>query len=53
MLGISETAILILLSVGMLIFGHDKIPEFARSLGKAREEFQKGLGNNSEEEENE
>jgi len=53
MLGISETAILVLLSIGMLIFGHDKIPKFARSLGKAREEFQKGFDNDSEEERDE
>jgi len=49
MLGLSETAILMLIAAGMVLFGHDKIPKFARSLGKAREEFQNGLEDGSEE----
>lgn len=42
MLGLTETSILVLAVVGMVFFGHDKIPKFARSLGKARSEFENG-----------
>ena len=34
---------LVILLVAVLLFGGKKIPELARSLGKARFEFKKGL----------
>ena len=34
--------IILLLFVVLLLFGAKKIPEFARSLGKAKAEFQRG-----------
>ena len=35
--------LLIILAVVMVLFGAKKLPEFARSLGKAKGEFRKGL----------
>lgn len=35
--------LLIIAAVVMLLFGAKKLPEFARSLGKAKGEFKKGL----------
>lgn len=35
--------LLIIAAVVMLLFGSKKLPEFARSLGKAKGEFKKGL----------
>ncbi len=35
--------LLIVAAVVMLLFGAKKLPEFARSLGKAKGEFRKGL----------
>lgn len=37
----SETILLVVI-VGIVLFGSSKIPEFARSLGKATGEFKKG-----------
>ncbi len=39
----STTEWLIILAVVVLLFGGAKIPELARSLGKAKSEFQKGI----------
>jgi len=35
---------MVLVVVGIIIFGAKKIPEFARSLGKAQGEYQKARG---------
>lgn len=35
--------LLIVAAVVMLLFGAKKLPEFARSLGKAKGEFKKGM----------
>lgn len=35
--------LLLIAAVIMLLFGAKKLPEFARSLGKAKTEFKKGL----------
>jgi len=37
-----ENIIIILIAIGAIIFGAKKIPEFARSLGRAQGEFAKG-----------
>ncbi|MBU2577539.1 twin-arginine translocase TatA/TatE family subunit [Patescibacteria group bacterium] len=34
---------LVVLLIILLLFGSSKVPEFARSLGKAKSEFKKGL----------
>lgn len=37
-----ETVIIAIVIIGALIFGAKKIPELARTLGKAKGEFEKG-----------
>ena len=51
MLGTTE--ILIICGVVVLLFGAGAIPKFARSVGKARKEFEKGIeeGNDSNKDE--
>ncbi len=46
---IGETEILIIGGVILFLFGGSKIPELARSIGKARSEFEKGLKDEKEE----
>jgi len=41
MLGPEDLGIVLL--VGLVVFGGSKIPQLARSLGQAKNEFQKGL----------
>jgi len=41
MLGTTEIIILVIV-IGVLIFGAKKIPELARTFGKAKGEFEKG-----------
>jgi len=38
--------IMVVALVALVVFGGSKIPELARSLGKAKGEFQKGLSDN-------
>jgi sec-independent protein translocase protein TatA len=40
---IGATELIIILVVLMILFGTKKIPEFARGLGEAGQEFKKGL----------
>lgn len=39
----SIEVILIVMAVGMIVFGSAKIPKIARGLGSAKTEFEKGL----------
>ena len=41
--GIGPPEIIIVAGVIILLFGAKKLPEFARSIGKAKNEFQRGL----------
>jgi TatA/E family protein of Tat protein translocase len=41
MFGISTTEFLLILAVGLIVFGPQKLPELARALGKAIGEFRK------------
>ncbi len=41
--GFGGPELLLILGVIVLLFGAKKLPEFARSLGKAKGEFKKGL----------
>jgi sec-independent protein translocase protein TatA len=49
--GIGLPEILIVAGVVVLLFGARKLPELARSLGRARSEFKKGLDEGASEEE--
>lgn len=40
---IGTTEILVISSVVILLFGASALPKFAKSLGKARSEFNKGM----------
>lgn len=48
-MGLGTTEILIIVLVIILLFGAKKIPEIARALGKASNEFQKAKENIAEE----
>lgn len=39
----SVEVILIVMAVGMIVFGSAKIPKIARGLGSAKSEFERGL----------
>lgn len=40
---IGTTEIIVIVGVVLVLFGASAIPKFARSIGKARSEFEKGL----------
>lgn len=41
--GLGTSELIVIAVVGLILFGPSKIPEFARSLGKAVNSFKKGL----------
>lgn len=43
MAGLGAPELLLVIGVIVLLFGAKKLPEFARSLGKAKGEFKRGL----------
>jgi sec-independent protein translocase protein TatA len=45
---IGATEILIIGGVVFVLFGATAIPKFAKSLGKAKREFQKGVGDDAD-----
>lgn len=48
--GIGMQELLIILLILLLLFGASKLPELARSLGKAMKEFKKGTKESEDEE---
>ena len=52
-MGLSMGEIILILAVILLLFGAEKLPDLARSLGKALKEFKKGVKEGAEEEEEE
>jgi sec-independent protein translocase protein TatA len=42
---------IVILVIVMLLFGAKKLPEMARSIGKASKEFKKGMKDNDDDEE--
>lgn len=47
--GLGTSEIIVIAVVGLVLFGPSKIPEFARSLGRAVNMFKKGLNEGLEE----
>lgn len=43
MLGLGPQEVLLVFLIIVLLFGASKLPELARSLGKAKREFKKGM----------
>ncbi|RKX76082.1 MAG: twin-arginine translocase TatA/TatE family subunit [Spirochaetes bacterium] len=50
---VGTTEILIIAGVVLVLFGGAAIPKFARSIGKARREFEKGIKEEEEDEKKE
>jgi sec-independent protein translocase protein TatA len=40
---VGNTELLVVLAIAVLLFGGSKIPELARSLGRAKVEFKRGM----------
>lgn len=40
---IGQTELLVILVIILLLFGSSKLPELARSMGRAKKEFKKGM----------
>ena len=47
-MALGTTEIVILVGIAIFLFGARRIPELARNVGRAKEEFQKGLKEASE-----
>ncbi len=50
---IGSTEIIIIVAVILVLFGASAIPKFAKSLGKAKSEFEKGVKDGLKEEDSE
>jgi TatA/E family protein of Tat protein translocase len=48
MFGLGPLEVLAILVIALLLFGADRLPKIARSMGKAVDEFKKGMQGSSE-----
>ncbi|MCX7820109.1 MAG: twin-arginine translocase TatA/TatE family subunit [Brevinematales bacterium] len=48
-MGIGWGELIVILLIALLIFGANRIPEIARSLGKSLKEFKKGMNEKDDE----
>lgn len=52
MFGLGMPELLVILLIGLLLFGAARLPEIGRSLGKAIQEFKKGMKDTDTEDKN-